>query len=98
MSVGYAETSAQLRKIEARPNVSGRFALEKGVWHGRKVAVRWRTVTGHARRRTQHRIVYGTLDIRSGNGYQVGVVVNGETVLIHVSRDPRVYDMTRTKP
>lgn len=99
----YPSTSAQLQRIEAHPRISGAFAVEKGLWEGREVAVHWMKHRGNYRRYTDMRISYGTL-VLNPNGadaktVQIGVKDErtGEVHVIAASRCKGIYDMTREK-
>lgn len=97
MPTHYAETLAQCVKVRNRPRVSATFALDRTLWHDRKVAVRCITV-GNAHRRTTARFYYGTLDLTAGSPDQIGVVhTDGSTSLLHRTKAVDVYDLTRTK-
>lgn len=95
---GYSATWEQFLKVAKRPKISGAFALDKGLWDGRKVAVNciWR---GNARRYTRRVFYYGTLDLTVGTPDQIGVRhPNGEVTILHKTHAVDIYDMTREKP
>ena len=91
----YPDNAAQSERLRQHPRISAAFALDKGLWDGRQVAVRAIT-RGTAHRRTARRIYYGTLVLAAGNADQVGVrLADGEVVLIHKNRGVDLYDLTR---
>lgn len=101
MSTAYRITSAQLQRLAKHPEVSAEFAVEKGLWEGRKVAVYYRHQRGNLRRHTDYRILYGTLVLAPNKPErtdQVGVKgADGEVAVVHVGRATRVIDLTREK-
>lgn len=84
----------------AHPKVSGKWAKDKGLWDGRRVAVKFLHARGSYKRATDMRVVYGVLSLDSGTGRtdQIAVVDSktGEKHVIHVSRAKVVWDLTRT--
>lgn len=91
----YADNAAQSERIGRYPRVSAAFAIDNGLWDGRKVAVRAIT-RGTAHRRTTRRIYYGTLVLAAGRADQIGVRFDdGEVALIHKDRAVDIYDLTR---
>ena len=97
----YRSTPSQWDRLAKHPSVSGKFAVDKGLWEGRKVAVEFLRERGNYRRHTDMRIMYGTL-VLSPNAPertdQIGVKgEDGEVHVIHVSRAKNVYDLTREK-
>lgn len=95
----YAYTYEQSLRAQKHPRISGAFALDKGLWQGRKVVVRVMHSRGHAYRRSVTAFYYGTLDLTAGRDDQIGIVhANGEVSIIHKNRAMDVYDLTRTKP
>jgi hypothetical protein len=99
MSRYYPYTYEQSLKAQRHPRISGEFALEKGLWQGRRVIVRVMLHRGHAYRRSVVGFFYGTLDLTAGRDDQIGVVhPDGEVSIIHKKRAMDVYDATRTKP
>lgn len=93
----YSGNAKYTELADKHPRVSGSFALERRLWHGRRVAVRYVASRGHDYRRTQMGLVYGTLDLDAGNDDQIAVVGKGETMLIHKRRATDVFDLTRSK-
>ena len=94
---GYPATAQQFLAVAKHPRISAKFALEKGLWNGRKVAVMsiWR---GSARRYTRRVLFYGTLDLTAGTADQIGVRhTNGEVTILHWTHAVDVYDMTRER-
>ena len=91
-----------LKLDKDHPRVSGAFAAERGLWEGRRVAVEYMARRGHSRRRTDMRVVYGTL-VHAPNGPdrpdQIGVRgPGGGMAVIHVNRAKTVFDLSRRKP
>lgn len=85
-------------RLGVHPRVSGRFALDKNLWQGRKVAAVWIGARGNYRTRTSMKVTYGTLDLTAGNDKQFGIVLSdGQVWILAVSRVTDLYDMTRTK-
>lgn len=88
----------QMLALKTRPRISGAWALDKGLWQGRKVAVVATLRRGDYRHHRQQEVYYGTLDLTAGKADQIGVVhPSGEVTLIHKTRARDVFDMTRTK-
>ena len=97
MSNGYPDTPKQSLAVSKHPKISAKFALEKGLWNGRKVAVIsiWR---GNAHRHTRRKFFYGTLDLTVGTSEQIGVRhTNGQVTILHWTHAVDVYDMTRER-
>jgi hypothetical protein len=93
----YPDNLAQTTRLGGHPKVSATFALDRGLWDGRRVAVRCIT-RGNAHRRTTRRIYYGVLDLSAGDAQQIGVRHDdGSTSVIHRSRAVDVYDLTRER-
>lgn len=93
----YPETGAQSARLLVHPRVSAAFALDKGLWDGRRVAVRAIT-RGSLRRRTTARLYYGTLVLAAGDADQIGVRhADGTLSIIHKTRAVDIYDTARTK-
>lgn len=95
----YPENLAQIVRLDTHPRISAGFALDKGLWDGRKVAVRCIT-RGTPHRRTTARIYYGTLVLNAGEEAgkpgRIGVrFPDGEVALLHKNRAVDVYDLTR---
>lgn len=97
----YRQSAAQLERLGKHPRVSGSFALDKGLWDGREVAVEFLRERGNLRRHTDMRIAYGTLVLapnKPERADQIGVrAKDGSVRVIHKSRAKNVYDLTRTK-
>ena len=93
------ETEDRLRNDH--PQVSAAWALQKNLWEGRRVAVGFLKERGSRRRRTDMRVVYGTLVLAPNAPQrtdQIGVKgPDGEVHVIHMSRARHVWDLTRTK-
>ena len=93
----YPDSLSQDKRLAKHPRISTAFAIEKGLWDGRNVAVRAIT-RGNYRRRTTRRIYYGTLVLAAGTADQIGVRdSSGEVHLIHKTRGVDLYDLTREK-
>lgn len=100
MATAYRSTVDQLQEIEKHPRISGKWALDKNLWEGRRVAVRFMRARGNHRRATDMRIMYGTLVLNPTEGRtdQIGVRdASGEVHAIHASRAKDIYDLTREK-
>lgn len=93
------ETEDRLRNTH--PQVSASWALQKGLWEGRRVAVGFLKERGDRRHRTDMRVVYGTLVLAPnapGRTDQIGVRgPDGEVHVIHASRARHIWDLTREK-
>ena len=93
------ETEDRLRNTH--PQVSASWALDKGLWEGRRVAVGFLKDRGDRRRRTDMRVVYGTLVLAPNAPQrtdQIGVRgPDGDVHIIHKSRARHIWDLTRTK-
>lgn len=98
MSTAYRTTAAQFERLANHPRVSGKWAKDKGLWEGRKVAVVFMRARGSYRKHTDMRVMYGTL-VLTGNDLradQIGVRDDsGEVHVIHVNRAKDVHDLTR---
>lgn len=94
---GYPMTWKQWEPLLSHPRISADFALDKGLWDGRKVAV-IAISRGTHRRRTERRVYYGWLDLSAGDANQIGVRhADGHVSIIHKSRAVDIHDVTRTK-
>jgi hypothetical protein len=97
----YPWTPGQQAKVDNRPVISGKFAVEKGLWDGRKVAVYFMRERGNLRNRTDMRFMYGTLVLTPNapeRKDQIGLrQADGSVYVIHMNRVKDIYDMTRTK-
>lgn len=93
----YGTNLDQSLRLRQHPRVSGAFALEKGLWDGRRVAVRVILRRGHAYQRGHHEYWYGTLVLAAGNDDQFGIrdARTGAVEIVHKNRVIDVYDLTR---
>ena len=97
----YRQSAAQFERLAKHPSVSGKWAKDKGLWEGRRVAVEYLHRRGNARKRTDMRIEYGTLVLNDPGlrPDQIGLRTGANKPLhvIHVSRAKNIYDLTREK-
>lgn len=109
----YAFNARTATDLTTHPRVSSRFAMDKGLWDGRKVAVVCITRGDH-RHRTRRHIYYGTLVLDITTVPADRIINNGPEELVrgvHIGvrhpdgmvtamhhRRAVVYDMTRTTP
>lgn len=90
-----------LRLDQDHKRVSGAFALDKGLWEGRRVAVEFLRERGSAHKRTNMQVVYGTLVLAPNapeRTDQIGVRgPDGGLKVIHASRAKSIFDLSRSK-
>lgn len=96
----YRSTGEQFERLDNHPSISGKWAQDKNLWEGRHVAVEFLRSRGNYRRRTDMRIMYGTLVLTDSalRPDQIGLRhADGSLHILHINRAKTVWDLTRTK-